>query len=92
LAKSLRRDFTDPEKKKIITVLSETLKDLGYLDVKTYGEIIEDRGSQITLSTLGQDIVDQLVMKRAPKRDMGPDNKKKNLLESELLQDSKNLK
>ena len=53
-------DFTEPEKKKIITVLSETLKDLGYLDTKTYGEIIEDRGSQITLSTLGQDIVDEL--------------------------------
>ena len=27
-------DFTEPEKKKIITVLSETLKDLGYLDTK----------------------------------------------------------
>jgi HAD superfamily hydrolase (TIGR01484 family) len=74
-------DFTEPEKKKIITVLSETLKDLGYLDTKTYGEIIEDRGSQITLSTLGQDIVDQLGDEGVRlKETWDPDNKKKNLI------------
>lgn len=53
-------DFTESQKRKIITVLSETLEELGFRDDKTYGEIIEDRGSQITLSTLGQDIVDEL--------------------------------
>lgn len=74
-------DFTDSQKKKIITVLTETLKDLGYLDKKTYGEIIEDRGSQITLSTLGQDIVDQLGDEGVRlKEAWDPDNKKKNLI------------
>ena len=74
-------DFTEAEKKKIITVLSETLKDLGYLDTKTYGEIIEDRGSQITLSTLGQDIVDELGDEGVRlKEAWDPDNKKKNLI------------
>jgi HAD superfamily hydrolase (TIGR01484 family) len=74
-------DFTDSQKKKIITVLSETLEDLGYLEKKTYGEIIEDRGSQITLSTLGQDIVDQLGDEGVRlKEAWDPDNKKKNLI------------
>jgi len=74
-------DFSESQKKKIITVLTETLKDLGYLDKKTYGEIIEDRGSQITLSTLGQDIVDQLGDEGVRlKETWDPDNKKKNLI------------
>ena len=74
-------DFTDSQKKKIISVLTETLKDLGYLDKKTYGEIIEDRGSQITLSTLGQDIVDQLGNDGVRlKEAWDPDNKKKDLI------------
>jgi len=74
-------DFTGPQKKKIITVLTETLKELGYLDKKTYGEIIEDRGSQITLSTLGQDIVDQLGDEGVRlKEAWDPDNQKKDLI------------
>jgi len=74
-------DFTDSEKKKIITVLSDTLDELGYLEDKTYGEIIEDRGSQITLATLGQDIVDQLGDEGVRlKEAWDPDDKKKNLI------------
>jgi HAD superfamily hydrolase (TIGR01484 family) len=45
---------------------------------KVYGEIIEDRGSQISWSALGQDIVDVLGEKGVRmKEDWDPDNKKK---------------
>lgn len=71
-------DFSEPEKKKIIGVLEKTLADLGYREEEIYGEIIEDRGSQITLSTLGQDIVDELGKKGLHlKEAWDPDNTKK---------------
>lgn len=53
-------NFTDDEKSKIITALNEGIDTLGYREEKVYGEIIEDRGSQITFSALGQDIVAEL--------------------------------
>lgn len=53
-------DFTKEEKKKIIAALEEGLKQSGYAEEKTYGETIEDRDSQITLSILGQEIVAEL--------------------------------
>lgn len=43
------------EKDKIMTALNSTLGKVGYVvPNKTYGQIIEDRGSQITFSALGQ--------------------------------------
>jgi len=48
-------DFSKAEKVKIITQLSKAAKALGYWEAKPYGEIIEDRGSQITFSALGQE-------------------------------------
>lgn len=53
-------DFTPEQKKRIIKALNEGLEESGYKADKTYGEIIEDRDSQITLSILGQDIVAEL--------------------------------
>jgi phosphomannomutase len=53
-------DFNDREKRKIIRVLEEVAKELGYKEKKVYGEIIEDRGSQISWSAYGQDIVQAL--------------------------------
>ncbi|MCA9348238.1 HAD-IIB family hydrolase [Candidatus Saccharibacteria bacterium] len=53
-------DFSPEQKKKIINALEEGLKESGYQVDKTYGETIEDRDSQITLSILGQDIVAEL--------------------------------
>lgn len=71
-------DFTQAEKKKIISALAKTFDDLSYRPKKTYGETIEDRGSQITLSTLGQDIVDELGEKGVHlKEAWDPDNAKK---------------
>lgn len=53
-------DFTAEERKKIIKALEEGLHESGHKIEKTYGDIIEDRGSQVTLSVFGQDIVDVL--------------------------------
>ncbi len=47
-------DFTPDEAKKIINALSKAFDASGFKVAKTWGEVIEDRGSQITLSALGQ--------------------------------------
>jgi HAD superfamily hydrolase (TIGR01484 family) len=53
-------DFTEDEKKEIITALNAGVDELGYKEKKVYGDTVEDRGSQITFSALGQEIVDVL--------------------------------
>lgn len=53
-------DFSSAQKQKIIKALEEGLSESGYKADKTYGDIIEDRDSQITLSILGQEIVAEL--------------------------------
>ena len=47
-------DFTDEEKEKIISSLEEGDGVSGFKAEKDWGELIEDRGSQITFSALGQ--------------------------------------
>lgn len=47
-------DFTDAEKKKIIDSLNKAVGESSLKIEKTWGEQIEDRGSQITFSALGQ--------------------------------------
>lgn len=47
-------DFTPAEKAKIIAALDEVFEHSGYAPPRHWGDIIEDRGSQITLSALGQ--------------------------------------
>ncbi len=46
--------FTRDEKEKIIASLKRALADADYQAGKVWGEVIEDRGSQITFSALGQ--------------------------------------
>jgi HAD superfamily hydrolase (TIGR01484 family) len=53
-------DFTPEQKKLIITALEEGLDETGHRVDKTYGDTIEDRDSQITLSPLGQEVVSEL--------------------------------
>jgi hypothetical protein len=48
-------DFTADEKKKIVGSLNEAVGTAGFAVEKTWGETIEDRGSQITYSALGQE-------------------------------------
>jgi HAD superfamily hydrolase (TIGR01484 family) len=47
-------DLTADEKKRVETALVESAQELGYWETDTWGEVIEDRGSQVTLSALGQ--------------------------------------
>lgn len=53
-------DFTPEQKAEIIAALDTGLDESGYRAAKTYGQVIEDRDSQITLSILGQEIVAEL--------------------------------
>ncbi len=48
-------DFSDDEKNKITSSLDKAFDQSGFRPEKHWGELIEDRGSQITLSALGQD-------------------------------------
>jgi phosphomannomutase len=74
-------DFSEDEKKKIIIALDKGFDDLGYREKKIYGETVEDRGSQVTFSVLGQDIVDELGLEGVrQKEEWDPNNKKKNEL------------
>ncbi len=47
-------DLTEAQKKQIISVLEASAKELGLWEEHPAGDIIEDRGSQITFSALGQ--------------------------------------
>ena len=47
-------DLTDEEKAKIVGSLHKAVEALGVKAQKTWGEQIEDRGSQVTFSALGQ--------------------------------------
>ena len=66
--------LTADEKRRIVSVLAEGAKHLGFWEQNPWGEIIEDRGSQITYSALGQ---------KAPadaKHEWDPDGSKKRKL------------
>jgi hypothetical protein len=47
-------DLTAEEKQKIVSSLKKATEDAGFPVEKTWGETIEDRGSQVTYSALGQ--------------------------------------
>jgi len=52
--KLYEEDFTKDEREKILSSLHKALAQAGYKVTKVWGEAIEDRGSQITFSALGQ--------------------------------------
>lgn len=47
-------DLSDEQKQRVTNALQAGAKELGLWNEDTYGEVIEDRGSQITFSALGQ--------------------------------------
>jgi phosphomannomutase len=47
-------DFTGDEKEKIVSSLNKAIEQAGFKVEKVWGDVIEDRGSQITFSALGQ--------------------------------------
>ncbi len=48
-------DFSSEQKKKIISSLNQAIEQSGLKPEKVWGELIQDRGSQITFSALGQE-------------------------------------
>lgn len=47
-------NFTDADKRRVIAALAEAAQELGLWEPDPWGERIEDRGSQVTFSALGQ--------------------------------------
>jgi len=52
--KLYEEDFTPEERERIFSSLKKAMGEAGYKVAKVWGEVIEDRGSQITFSALGQ--------------------------------------
>jgi hypothetical protein len=52
--KLYEEDFTADERDKILSSFKKALEEAGYKVARIWGEVIEDRGSQITFSALGQ--------------------------------------
>ena len=48
------QDLSADEKKRALLAVEETARSMGYWESETWGPILEDRGSQITFSALGQ--------------------------------------
>jgi phosphomannomutase len=67
-------DLAEADKRRVIAVLEQGARDLGLWEERTWGERIEDRGSQITFSALGQQAPP------AEKYEWDPDNQKKQRL------------
>jgi phosphomannomutase len=74
-------DFTEEQKIRILKALNQGVDHFEYREKKTYGETMEDRGSQITYSALGQEIVTELGDQGVRlKEEWDPDTVKKNKL------------
>ncbi len=53
-------EFSKSQRRKIKQAFREVLREVNYFPKKVYGKLIEDRGTQITFSALGQDVVAML--------------------------------
>jgi phosphomannomutase len=68
------QNLTEDEKSRALAAVESTAKELGYWESETWGPILEDRGSQITFSALGQ------AAPVASKTQWDPSGEKKNAL------------
>jgi phosphomannomutase len=71
-------NLSDDEKARALTAVEESAKELGFWESKTWGPILEDRGSQITFSALGQ------AAPVSAKAAWDPDGSKKNALREKV--------
>lgn len=71
-------NIPEQDKARIIKALVESLEESGYREKKLYGDIVEDRDSQISLSIFGQEIVAELGAEGVKiKEEWDPDGSKK---------------
>jgi len=78
-------DLSKEDKAQIIKSINTAVSRLGFDKHQVYGPQIEDRGSQISWSALGQDIVDELGEEGVRlKETWDADNKKKNKIRDEI--------
>lgn len=70
--------FSEDERRKIIEAFDESLEATGFVPEQTWGERIEDRGSQVTFSALGQ----QAPLEAKEKWD--PDFAKRKVIQADL--------
>jgi HAD superfamily hydrolase (TIGR01484 family) len=75
-------DFSAADSKHVIDSLNKALDASGFRAARAWGDVIEDRGSQITLSALGQDA--PLAEKKAWDPDFAKREKIKAILASDL--------
>jgi phosphomannomutase len=68
------QNLSEDEKSRALAAVEKTARELGYWESDTWGPILEDRGSQITFSALGQ------AAPVAAKTAWDPSGEKKNLL------------
>lgn len=73
-------DIPDKDKQRIIDALTAAAKETGYLEEKPYGDIVEDRGSQITFSACGQEAPPEV------KYEWDPDQKKRIKIREKVVQ------
>jgi HAD superfamily hydrolase (TIGR01484 family) len=71
-------DFSTEDRNRIVDALNKALDASGFRPAQRWGDVIEDRGSQITLSALGQDAP------LAKKKDWDPDFKKREKIKAIL--------
>jgi phosphomannomutase len=79
---SYSEDLKADQKSKILGALHEAINEAGYAPTQTWGDIIEDRQSQITYSALGQSA--PLVVKKTWDPDFAKRTKIKMILEKKL--------
>ncbi|WP_213814530.1 HAD-IIB family hydrolase [Glaciihabitans sp. dw_435] len=72
------QNLTEDEKSRALHAVESTARELGYWESDTWGPILEDRGSQITFSALGQ------AAPVAAKMAWDPTGEKKNTLRSKV--------
>lgn len=71
-------DLTPAQKNKIIAALNKGVDHFGFREKEVYGDTIEDRGSQVSFSALGQEIVAVLGAEGVKRKEAwDPDNTKK---------------
>jgi HAD superfamily hydrolase (TIGR01484 family) len=71
--------FADDQKKQILEAFDASLEATGFKPEKTWGERIEDRGSQITFSALGQEAPS------GEKEVWDPDFAKRKVIQADLM-------